>query len=169
MNKTLFLKYLEKQEVTSEQQFFSGICNEKNIQETLRFIQYRFEEKFSKPRRLVRKKGYRDKGSLGTVSRAALRDGVAEDYYLTVLQYELERKEELNQMKASLLSDYLQEGRVLTDELLVEFKLKKGVKVNEQNRKSEIQDYVKRRENSTSSEKEGEYREGTEELRVESF
>jgi len=167
-NKELFLKYLEKQETMTEQQFFSGICNTKNILETLAQVQLRFEEKLHKPKRLVRRKGYRDKGSLGTVSSSVLKKEIKNDFYLTLAQFRKEEREILRSENCSLLRDYLLEGRVLTDESLVEFKLKKGNK-NETNRDTAVEDYCKQRANEENIRKERKNREAAEQLRIQNL
>jgi hypothetical protein len=146
LDRDLFLKYLVAQETMTEQQFFSGICTNSSMLETISLISLRFEEKLRRPKRIVRRKGYRDKGSLGSVTSAALKKGIAEDYYLTQVQLQLEQKQKKKQEVCILLRDYLSEGRVLTDQLLFEFKLKKGVNPDEEsNRNSPEEDYVKRR------------------------
>lgn len=124
-DKERFLKYLLAQETMTEQQWFSGICNKRNLLETLEHIRLRFEEKLRRPRRVVRRKGYRDKGSLGDSSTRAIRQEIQSEFALTLAQFEREEKEKLKQIESRLLVSYLDEGRVLTDELLVKFKLRK--------------------------------------------
>lgn len=143
VGKELFLKYLELQKTMTEQQFFSGICNVDYLLETLSLIKFRFEEKLRKPKRLLRHKGYRDKGSLGSVSTQVLKREIQSDHYLISLQIQKEEQEVLRKENCSLLKDYLLEGRVLTDELMFEFKItKKGNKKYEKsNSKSSEQDY----------------------------
>lgn len=144
-NREIFLKYLEVQETMTEQQFFSGICNTKNLSEAINQIQLRFEEKFHKPKRLIRRKGYRDKGSLGSVSSSALKQEMKNDFYLTLLQYQKEEEEILRSETCTLLREHLLEGRVLTDELLVDFKIKKGKNYEQTNHNSPAEDYCKQR------------------------
>lgn len=124
-NKGRFLKYLEIQMTMTEQQWFSGVCNKKNLLDTLSNIRLRFEEKLRKPRKVVRRKGYRDKGSLGDNSTRAIRQEIQSEFALTLAQFELEEKRKLKHTESRLLVSYLDEGRVLTDELLVKFKLRK--------------------------------------------
>lgn len=144
-NQDLFLEYLVKQEVITEQQFFSGIVNVKNLEETLDSIVFRFEERLKKPRRLVRRKGYRDKGSLGSLSSVARRKELSDDYYLQWYQWYLEEKEILKSDHVSLFREYLSEGRVLTDDQMIEFKLKKGSNDNERKEEPRELTYIKER------------------------
>jgi hypothetical protein len=135
-NKQRFLKYLQDQELMTEQQWFSGICNETYLLKTLKSISIQFEEKLRRPKRVVRRKGYRDKGSLGDSSISAIRQEMQSDVWLSLLQYELEEQQKLKQLESRLLVSYLDEGRVLTDELLVKFKLRKEGINNESERES---------------------------------
>lgn len=166
LDKDLFLKYLVVQETMTEQQFFSGICNVSYLQEALRQIVFRFEEKLQKPKRLIRHKGYRDKGSLGQISTQALRRGVQEDFYLTIAQFQIEEEQILKSELCTLLEEFLREGRVLTDETLVLFKIKKGEVQNERNRNSEEQNYVIERSREKIIRKERKDRQTAERSRI---
>lgn len=168
-DQALFLKYLELQETMTEQQFFSGICNKKNILETLALCHLRFEEKLRRPKKLVRRKGYRDKGSLGTISNSVLKKEMKNDFYLTIIQLQKEEREILKSESCTLLREYLSEGRVLTDESLVEFKLKKGNKENERNRSTAEEDYCKQRSNETNIRKERKNQQAAEQLRIQNL
>jgi hypothetical protein len=118
------------------QQFFSGICNNKNIQQALDNIVLRFEEKLRKPKRIIRRKGYRDKGSLGNFDSKLRKQELENEFYFSLVQFEKEEKEALRSDYCTLLEEYLNEGRVLTDELLIEFKIKKGEKDERANSKT---------------------------------
>jgi len=146
-DKELFLKYLVEQRVMTEQQFYSGIVNVKNLRKSIEFIKFRFEEKLKHPRRVVRRKGYRDKGSLGSVSSSALKAELKNDYYLTLYQFQLEEREFLRSEMSTALREYLSEGRVLTDEQKIEFKLipQKGNLQNESEGNFNVKDYCERR------------------------
>lgn len=147
-SKEIFLKYLEVQKTMSEQLFFSGICNEQFLKQVLESISLRFEERLKNPRRVIRRKGYKDKGTLGTLSSTALKTGVNEDFYLSTLQYLKEEKEEYKSVKVQLLGEYLQGTRDLTDDLLIEFRILPGGRENEQtDRYSEVKNYIERRSN----------------------
>jgi hypothetical protein len=136
LDKQNFLKYLEVQETMTLQQFFSGICNNKNIQQALDNIVLRFEEKLRKPKRIIRRKGYRDKGSLGNFDSKLRKQELENEFYFSLVQFEKEEKEALRSDYCTLLEEYLNEGRVLTDELLIEFKIKKGEKDERANSKT---------------------------------
>jgi len=145
-NQDLFLKYLIEQEVLTEQQFFAGIVNVKNLEETLDSIVFQFEERLKRPRRLVRRKGYRDKGSLGNPSFKGVKDEIEEDSLLNYYQWYLEEKEILKSDHCALFREFLSEGRVLTDDQMIEFKLKKGeVKEHERSREPWEVTYIKER------------------------
>lgn len=168
-DKQLFLKYLEKQETMTEQQFFSGICNERTIRETISLISLRFEEKFSKPKRIIRRKGYRDKGTLGSVSSQAFKRGVNEDFYCSIVQFQKEQEEVLRSKLCILLEEYLLEGRVLTGELLVQFRLRKDENHERANHRSEEENYLKQRSNEDTIRKEREHLKELERLRIQTI
>jgi len=159
-NRDNYLKYLEIQQTITEQEFFSGVCNVKFLNIALKTISLRFEEKLRHPRRIVRRKGYKDKGSQGPPSSRALRAGVNEDFFLSMYQFLKEEKEQLRSVKIQLLQEYLQGTRDLNGDLLIEFRiLPRGGKENEQtDRYTEVQDYIKRRSNEKTVEKERKYR-----------
>lgn len=148
MNKKLFLKYLEEQKTITVQQFFAGICNDKTLITLIENIKLSFEEKMKTPRRIVRRKGYRDKGSLGREDSRILKEEINEDFYLTMYQYELEEKKLIRSAESLLLKEHLSEGRVLTDELLVKFHLipcTERSNSNESKRDFTAKDYCKQR------------------------
>lgn len=166
-DKSLFLEYLIRQEYMTSQEFFSGICNENKLEACLDFIHLLFEERLKRPRRIIRRKGYKDKGTLGDISHRAEKQGCREDFYLTFYQFEIEEQEKIQSQSCTLLRNYLEGDGVLTDEQKVEFKLIKGGKLYEQRkRKSETQDYVERRENLSAQRKEREDRDRAEKLRI---
>lgn len=140
-----FLKYLEIQEVMTEQQFFSGICNEANLEQQIQSICFLFEDKFKRPRRIQRRKGYRDKGSLGPEDSRVLRKEEKNDFYLSWYHWHLEEKREIHSQEVRLFQSFLDEGRVLTDEQLIKFHIKKGEYSNEQERESREEAYLKQR------------------------
>lgn len=152
LNKDFFLKYLEVQEVLTMQGFCSSICNEAYLVETINQIRFRFEEKLVRPRRIIRRKGYRDKGTLGPHDLRVLKRELSEDFYLTLYQFELEQKRIIRQEQTTLLRDYLAEGKEISDELKVEFRLipRKEVLTNERSERSfTAEDYCKQRADYT--------------------
>lgn len=145
--KELFLKYLVAQQTMTEQEFFSGICNKAFLREAVKAITLRFEEILRKPKRVIRRKGYRDKGTLGSVSHSVLKQELNNDFYLTLYQFQLEEEELLRHDLCILLEEFLSEGRVLTDESLVKLKIKQeGGKHYGSESDSSIKDYIKQRE-----------------------
>lgn len=147
-DKELFLKWLAKQKIVTVQQFFAGIVNEENLLYLLETIKFSFEEKLKSPKRVIRRKGYRDKGSRGPDDSRALNEELRDDFYLTLYQFEQEEKIRVRHQESLLLKEHLNEGRVLTDELMLRFRLievKKGVQNEQSNNDSQIEDYVKRR------------------------
>jgi hypothetical protein len=169
-NKDYFLIWLEEQRTISAQVFFSGIANEKNLERLIRNIVFTFEEKFKKPRKLVRRKGYRDKGSLGPLSSRVLKKELKNDFYLTVLQYQIEEKALLRRDLSILLRDHLTKGRVLTQELLVEFRITS--RKEDQSERSRCkgstpeEDYCKRRALEDTLRAEKEHRKAVEAART---
>jgi hypothetical protein len=172
MDKDLFLKYLEVQETMTEQVLFAGIVNETNLRQMLDLIVYLFERKLKRPKEIVRRKGYRDKGSLGDLSTSFIRKECKSDYYLTLLQFEIEEQRIIRQTESQLLREFLLEGRGLTDELKVKFRLQKGEIKNEESgkhQKSAVKDYCERRANEDVIKEEREHRKRAEAAWIEAF
>lgn len=171
MDKSLFLKWLEIQKTITTQQFFSGIVNERNLNSLKDEIVFRFEEKLNHPRRTIRRKGYRDKGSRARDDFRALKTELGNDFFLKEYQLELEEKRKTRSDKLLLLKDYLTEGRVLTDELLVEFRIlpRKEVPVDESEGSSSAEDYCKRRAKEKTLREERKARRAAEKLRIQNF
>lgn len=132
MDKDLFLKYLCSQKIMTEQQFFSGICNISKLEEAIQFIVLRFEGHLRKPKRVQRRKGYNDKGTLPARDFKILQEELRNDFYLSYEQFLKEEYQDTKHKECQLLIDYLNEGRVLTDEYLVKFKIIKEDKTYEQ-------------------------------------
>lgn len=120
-----FFKFLQVQTYYSEQAWFSGICSVKYLEESLDLISFIFEEKLKRPRRVVRRKGYKDKGSLGDSSTRAILQEWHKDFISTELQYQIELHRQLLKEETVLFALHLDEGRVLTDELMLKFHLRR--------------------------------------------
>ena len=147
-DKELFLQWLVEQKVVTLQQFFAGIVNTTFLLTLLDSIKFSFEEKLKKPKRVIRRKGYRDKGSRGPDDSRILNEELSNDFYLTMLQFEREERIRVRHQESLLLKEHLREGRVLTDELMLKFRLlevKKGETDEQSNTDSQIEDYCKRR------------------------
>lgn len=170
-DKELYLKWLVEQRTITSQQFFAGICSVQELRSLRDEIEYIFEEKLKRPRRIVRRKGYRDKGSLADPDTRILRQELREDFYLTLYQYELEEKQLIQSENAILLRSFLAEGRVLTDELKVEFRLlpRKGVNNEQREGKTSAAYYCKQRSHEEDLRKERKARRAAEELRIQNL
>jgi hypothetical protein len=125
LEKNRFLKYLVEQQYFTEQAWFSGICCKRYLRETLDLISLRFEQKLKRPKRVIRRKGYKDKGSSRDDSVKAILQEWQKDYLCYEIQYQIELKREVRRQETELLSQHLDEGRVLTDELLLKFHLRR--------------------------------------------
>jgi hypothetical protein len=123
LDKELFLKWLEVQKTISSRMFFSSICNVRNLGNLQRSIVYQFEERLRRPKRAIRHKGYRDKGTLPDYSLKVLREELSNDYYISGEHWLLELRREIQTREETLLRDYLTEGGVLAEEFLFEFKI----------------------------------------------
>lgn len=168
----IFLKYLVSQEYMTEQQFFSGIVNVRFLSQLIISIKLRFEEKLRKPRRVIRRKGYRDKGSLGSISSRTYKQEMSSDFYTTTYQYLIEEKQRIKSEETKLLELHLSEGKVISDELKVKFRLlkpKEEKKIEEENRISPEKDYFERRAALDNTEKDRETYRNAEELRIEAI
>jgi hypothetical protein len=170
-DKVLFLKWLEEQQTITLHQFYAGICNVTNLISLLDEIKFLFEEKLKAPRRVIRRKGYRDKGSLGPEDSRALRSEEGKDFYLLLYQLELEEKEMLRSDLCQLLREHLTEGRVLTDEQMVEFHLlsRKELQNEQSERNFTAEDYCKRRSREEVIRKEKETRRAAEITWIQDF
>lgn len=125
--KELFLRWLEIQETLTRNEFFSLIVNEQNLIETMSYVTLRFEDRLQRPRKLVRRKGYRDKGTLPDSSETARRQEVLRDAYLTQLQFTIEEKRDIRKQEITLFRDFLTKGKTLEPEHLMLFRIKKGI------------------------------------------
>lgn len=128
-SKFLFLRYLLDQEQISEKQFFSTICCQKNLEHCRSLIIYRFQKRV-KPKRTIRRRGYRDKGTLPHPDERIRREILRNSEYLRSLQLEIEETRLLRQKESSLLEQHLSEGRTISDELKLKFRLKRKEKEN---------------------------------------
>jgi hypothetical protein len=169
-DKTYFLQWLQEQVSIEEQVLFSGIVTEKYLKSLLNSVVFRFEEKLKRPRKLVRRKGYRDKGSLGPLSSRTLKQECRNDFYLTACQFLREEKEFNRQTNSRMLLEHFTEGRVLSDELKIEFRfLSIGGKSHEPDcRKSSEEAYCQQRANEQTLRQERADRKAAEATRTKS-
>lgn len=146
-NQERFLKYLLAQQTMTLQEFSSGVNNVTSISRAIDSCVLRFEQKLRTPRRIVRRKGYRDKGSLGDISSSVLKAELKDDFYLTLLQYQIEEKKLLKHWATQSLISYLDGTKELSDELLVEFRIRKGDNTNvKSDYYTQVKDYIEQRE-----------------------
>jgi hypothetical protein len=130
-NKDYFLQWLVEQETISENAFFGNICSVDALIGAMNSITIRFEEEFHRPKRVLRHRGYRDKGSLPTGSSRIIAQEESSDIFLQLAEYQREEKKKILQGETNLLRLHFSEGRDLPSELLVKFRFKKGVILNE--------------------------------------
>lgn len=170
-DKDYFLQWLREQETIDSQVLYSGIVTIKFLKSILNSIVLRFEEKLKRPRKLVRRKGYRDKGSLGPLSSRTLKQECGNDFYLTACQFLREEQELIRQTNSRMLLEHFTEGRVLSDELKIEFRIipSKEEDLNERDiRKSSEEAYCQQRANEAAIRQEREDRKAAEALRTKS-
>lgn len=122
-NKNFFLQWLESQQTISCNAFFGSICKEEVLYDLMNQIVIQFEETFHRPRRLVRRRGYKDKGFLASPSSRIIRSEVKHDAVLIDLQFQIETKRENRQVEKNLFREYLRGDRTLTDEQLLRFRI----------------------------------------------
>lgn len=142
-DKNLFLKWLEEQKTITVQAFFGNICSVNKLEEAMETIISVFEEKFRRPRRVVRHRGYRDKGSLPKGSLGVIRSECSKDIFLTILQYQIEEKREILSLESKLLKEHLLEGRNLSDEQLVKFRFFKRKDIKKHEKRIGNEDFEK--------------------------
>jgi hypothetical protein len=121
-DREFFLKWLCDQQTIEEGEFFGSIASEETLVKLRYLILWRFEEKFSKPRHIVRRKGYKDKGTLPTDSQSALRR-ISDDYFFTLEQIRLEIIREIRSTEIDLFREYLLGERILTEDLKRRFRI----------------------------------------------
>jgi hypothetical protein len=130
-NKDYLLKWLEVQKTIGEGELFGQLLGKENLQRTVESILIVFEETFRKPRRIVRRKGYKDKGSLPRDSQAIIRREESVDRILSELQFQIEQERERKSQEIILLESFLAGERELSEEYLILFRIIKRKKENE--------------------------------------
>jgi hypothetical protein len=132
-NKDIFLLWLEEQKTITEDAFFGNIVNQDRLIDIMNSITIVFEERLRRPKRVIRHRGYRDKGSLPKDSQGVIREEESKDIFLSILQYQIEEKSELRRLECELLRKHYLEERKLSDEQLIKFKIlkRKDIKKNE--------------------------------------
>ena len=127
-----FLKWLDKQETLSARAFFSDICTKEKLISLMNSIVTTFEETFRRPRRPIRRRGYKDKGSRAPEDVRYRNEELRNSTELRDLQFSLEEKEESHLRDISLLRQYLDdEIESLTEAQLCKFRFIKGGKEND--------------------------------------
>jgi hypothetical protein len=129
IEKELFLQWLIKQQTLSSNAFFGSIVNVDNLRHLMGQIVVRFEETFQRPKRTIRRRGYKDKGSLPNESLKARREEAQNDCWLTEEQLQIEEKRKHRHLEESLLKEFLNEGRTLDDTLLMKFRILKAKEI----------------------------------------
>jgi hypothetical protein len=131
--KTYFLRYLEIQETMSCNKFFSCICSENAILETISTIKQRFEKKLSKYYKPVDTSDYKDKGSLPNDPSSSIRRREhAKDYTSRIREEVIEAKRQCRTDTIIHFREFLSGDRSLSEALQMKFKIiKQGKEVNE--------------------------------------
>jgi hypothetical protein len=135
LNEELLEEYLKVSSVVSRR-IFSLILKREYIEQLLRDIQINFEREI-RPKRPIRHRGYRDKGSLPDSSQVARRKQV-EAMSFTILERKREINQQKHQLEISILESFLRRRGFLTAGQLLKFKIrtKKGLKNEQLNRNS---------------------------------
>lgn len=123
-----FLEYLVKQQTMSRQKFFSSVCNKSNLILAFEGIALSFEEKLRRPKRIIRRRGYKDKGSLLNDSIRVIRKEEKKDWSRDLLQEIINLDKQAKQIDILHLQEYLRGERILSDSQLIRFKIIKEVK-----------------------------------------
>lgn len=129
-SRKLFLKWLIDQQTLSANAFFGNICCQIHLETCWNQIVLRFEKRIV-PKRVIRRRGYKDKGTLANSSSLIRKQEAQRDEWLRETQLELERKRELRQQESALFRNYLEGIGILTDEQLLKFRIRKGDLENE--------------------------------------
>lgn len=128
-SKTFLIKFLLEQECITTNVLFGSILSYQNLKSLADSIILRFEEQFRRPKRTIRRRGYKDKGSLPNESTTARRQEEQKDFTLKELQLLIEEKQDIRNYKTTLFREWLDGCRTLTEEELVEFRiLKQNIK-----------------------------------------
>jgi hypothetical protein len=121
----------------TEGAFFGQVVNKQNLRRLMYTIVTQFEESFRRPRRVVRRKGYRDKGSLANDSVRAIRQEESVDIFLSLLHFQIEERRRIRSQETDLFREYITEGRDLSNELLIKFRILETKKENDNGREKE--------------------------------
>lgn len=124
MDQELFLKWLQEQRTMTLEVFFSRIVNTQNLIRLADSIIVQFEETLKHPRRVIRRRGYKDKGSLPNSSTRAIREEEQKDIWLLLDQLQHEEKLRIRSEECQLLIDFLTKGEELSDDYMIKFRLK---------------------------------------------
>jgi len=130
-DRNFLLQWLYEQDVMGYNDFFGNVCKDSELIKAMNSIILSFERQFHSPRRVIRRRGYKDKGSLSSESLRAIRKEESKDFTITLLQNRIEEERELRSLECLLLREHFTEGRVLSNEYLIRFKFKKGERQNE--------------------------------------
>jgi len=122
-NKDYLLRWLEVQQTIGEGELFGNLLGKEYLSRTVESILVVFEETFRRPRRVVRRKGYKDKGSLPRDSQGVIRQEEKVDRILSELQEQIEREREWKSMEISLFEGFLAGERKLSEEYLILFRI----------------------------------------------
>lgn len=123
-SKDNFCRWLEETETIHFRTFFGNIINEDNLDKCIDEIIMSFEESFHRPRKPIRRRGYKDKGNLPSLFQKAFKSSILEDINLKSIQFRKEEKRNSHQEDILLLDEYLRsEDGFLTDAQLRKFRI----------------------------------------------
>lgn len=120
--RVFFLKWLLNQRTITSRTFFGNICCKKNLIRCWNLIKIRFSTRI-RPKRTLRHRGYRDKGTLPALDVQILRKELDKDVYLREEQQKIEETRLLQENNIRLFRSYLEQDGSLEERLLQEFRI----------------------------------------------
>jgi hypothetical protein len=128
-NKSFFIKWLESTQQITKEAFFGNICSAKSLRKRWNEIKLRFQSRI-RPKRKIRRRGYRDHGSLADVSTRVRRSEYMKDWSGRLEQALIEEQRMLRYRDCRSLKIYLEGVGSLSDEQLMKFRIKRKEKVS---------------------------------------
>lgn len=121
-DREFLLKWLLNQRTITSRTFFGNICCKKNLIRCWNLIKIRFSTRI-RPKRTLRHRGYRDKGTLPALDVQILRKELDKDVYLREEQQKIEETRLLQENNIRLFRSYLEQDGSLEERLLQEFRI----------------------------------------------
>lgn len=123
-SKEYFARWLLDQQIISQRAFFGNICCIDHLRQCWNSIKFRFEKRI-RPKRTIRHRGYRDKGTLPALDSKVRREEEQKDCILLEEQIRAEELYVQQTEEIRLLEDYLSGGGTLEETLQVKFRILK--------------------------------------------